>query len=104
MIPYTYSRSSFSAVHSCKISHFYYLIALVFLAYNRVAYITEIISPIFNDSKSLTGACPCLSPPHKGDIQIFIELMHDKRINEWTINKSHNLLCPLEASLSHSSQ
>lgn len=42
--------------------------------------------------------------PHKGDIQIFIELMHDKRINEWTINKSHNLLCPLEGSLSHSSQ
>lgn len=42
--------------------------------------------------------------PHKGDIQIFIELMHDRRINEWTINKSHNLLCPLEGSLSHSSQ
>ena len=41
--------------------------------------------------------------PHKGDIQVFIELMHDKRINEWTINKSHNLLCPLEGSLSHSS-
>lgn len=42
--------------------------------------------------------------PHKGDIHIFIELMHDKRINEWMINKSHNLLCPLEGSLSHSSQ
>ena len=42
--------------------------------------------------------------PHKGDTQIFIELMHDKRINEWTINIPHNLLCPLEGSLSHASQ
>lgn len=65
MIPYSYSRSSFSAVHSCKINHFYYLIASVFLAYNLLAYIADIISPISIDSKSLTGACPCLFSPTK---------------------------------------
>lgn len=41
---------------------------------------------------------------HKGDPQIFVELMHDDRINEWAINIFHNLLSLLEGSLSHSSE